>query len=70
MTSNTKWVVGIIVVIAIVVVLWFAFGREAGMTPEAATPGATTETPAPAPAPEPTTPAPAAPAPAPAPTPQ
>jgi hypothetical protein len=54
MSSNTKWVVGVIVVIVVVAVLWFAFGQQTAMTPETpATGGATTETPAPAPAPAP-----------------
>ena len=52
MTSNTKWVVGVIVVIIIVAILWFAFGRKNEMaTNEQPTTGTTTEQPAPAPAP-------------------
>jgi hypothetical protein len=49
MSSNTKWVVGVIVVIVVVAVLYFAFrAPTTEMAP--ATGGATTETPAPAPA--------------------
>jgi hypothetical protein len=54
MSSNTKWVVGVIVVIVVIAVLWFAFGQQTAMTPETpAAGGTTTETPAPAPAPAP-----------------
>jgi hypothetical protein len=48
MSSNTKWVVGVIVVIVVVAVLWFAFGQQTDMATETPA-GATTETPAPAP---------------------
>jgi hypothetical protein len=52
MASNTKWVVGAIVVIAVIAVLYFAFrAPTTDMAPAAG--GATTETPAPAPAPAP-----------------
>jgi hypothetical protein len=35
MSNTAKWVIGIIVVVVVVAVLWYAFGRETGMTPEA-----------------------------------
>jgi hypothetical protein len=50
MSNTAKWVIGIIVVAAIVAVLWFAFGQQTAMTPEAPATGGTTA-PAPAPAP-------------------
>jgi hypothetical protein len=53
MSSNTKWVVGVIVVIAVVAVLWYVFGRTTDMAAETPATGTTTETPAPAPAPAP-----------------
>jgi hypothetical protein len=49
MSSNTKWVVGVIVVIIIIAILWFAFGRKNEMaTNEQPATGTTTEQPAPA----------------------
>jgi hypothetical protein len=50
MSSNTKWVVGVIAVIVVVAILWFAFGQKTTDEMPAAG-GTTTETPAPAPAP-------------------
>ncbi|MEZ5830691.1 MAG: hypothetical protein R3D05_05890 [Dongiaceae bacterium] len=49
MSSGAKWVVGVIVVIVVIGVLWFAFGKKTEMPAS----GTTTESPAPAPAPAP-----------------
>ena len=49
MTSNTKWVVGVIVVIVIVAILWYAFGqRNETATNETPATGSSTEQTAPA----------------------
>ena len=50
MSSNTKWVVGVMVVIGVIAVLFFAFRAPPTAVARVAG-GATPETPAPAPAP-------------------
>jgi cytoskeletal protein RodZ len=50
MSNNTKWVVGVIVVIVIVAILWYAFGqRNETATNETPATGSSTEQTAPAP---------------------